>query len=236
LRCSEERGMLALLACGNYKDGRSFVAAGQACASTLAVFESTLLSRADIVPAIRRAVLEAHDAIVELSQSTTNDSELARFLHNDRRGGKLTGIGAEIVIAMALPDALYATWVGDVELLLIRGGSLRRLNFAHTLMNEMHGRMPPQEIEESYRFVVTRALGVAKNPPRFDVTRLELQAGDRVLFGTCDLGDVAPALSATSNALDGPVHEVASRIVQEIAERKPMAAFPASVGLIERQF
>jgi hypothetical protein len=63
LRCGQERGILALLACGNYKDGRSFVAAGQACASTLAIFETALLSRADIVPAIRRAVLEAHDSL-----------------------------------------------------------------------------------------------------------------------------------------------------------------------------
>lgn len=230
VHCGPMEGLLAVLASGGPKDYRGFVAAGQAIVDVLDAFEAPLLATADVAPTLRRAVLNAHDAIWALSHQKTRDPRASHPVVANRGAGSLRGIGAELAIALALEDTLWGTWVGAVELLLLQGGRLRRLNLPHTLVNERGYSSLGVEREDYHRFVVLRVLGLAERAPDFEVTRLDLATNDRVLLGTSDLTDALAGWDPTT------APQSSGDLGRGLLRRfdPSSSEFAASVGLLER--
>jgi serine/threonine protein phosphatase PrpC len=173
-----------VLAEGNYKDEASVVAAEACIAAFADEFDRGLISEADVAPALRRAVLAAHESSWVLS-----GEDIPAGLFSTVMGPRkdLRGIGASVVAAFLTSAGAWVVSIGECPAWVVREGRASRLNHPHTLANDpayrAAVRRDPSQAIEFADSVVTKVLGLTLEPPAFDVTRLELRSRDLVVLG-----------------------------------------------------
>ncbi|MFZ6026359.1 MAG: PP2C family protein-serine/threonine phosphatase [Chloroflexota bacterium] len=145
------------------------------------------------VETLRYAMAGASQAIVESAQEDQSRQ----------------GMGATCVCAWVIGDRLYATWVGDSRLYLVRGDSIWQVTTDHTWIQEAltHGILTPDQVAgHPNAHVIHRHLGsLNHNEPDFHLRAhpneegaeshqgMRIQAGDRLLLCTDGLTDLVTA-------------------------------------------
>ena len=117
------------------------------------------------------------------------------------------GMGATVVCAWILEDRLYASWMGDSRMYLIRNGEILQLTTDHTWIQEAldHGILTPDQVPGHPNVhVIHRHLGSKKrNEPDFRLRSkanekegsdsnqgMQILPGDRLLLCTDGLTDL----------------------------------------------
>lgn len=227
-RCEGTDGVLEVACGGNYKDEACGVAAAAAADAFIEAFAVPLPAGVDVPPALRRAMLAAHDAVRELAAAPLG----ARVLHTVMgRRSDLRGIGVCVTAAAVLPQRVWTAHVGDGHAYVVREGRALSLTLAHTLANEPAFRAAAGAVDRDFaRLVVTRALGVTEACPPFDVARADLERRDRVVVGNIALDPdlAAAALPAAAGEATPPACTALAR-----AMRASFPGAPATVGIID---
>lgn len=120
-RAGADRGLLLAICAGNYKDEACCFASAAAACAFVEAFEGALISEADVVPALRSAMLGAHEGIVDLSGEPIGDLRLGTTV-----GGRtsLKGLGAMVTAVAAVAGRLWVVHIGDCRAYLIVKGVL----------------------------------------------------------------------------------------------------------------
>ena len=125
------------------------------------------LPSADVMKAMRSAILEAHYEILAEAE---------------RRGGGTIGSTA-VGLILAAPH-FACLWVGDSRLYHMRNGKMTQLSKDHSLVNDLldSGQITPEEAEHHpHGNVITRAVGVG-DAVEIDKLRGTYEPGDRFLL------------------------------------------------------
>lgn len=186
--------------------------------------------------ALRRAAREANERI-------------ARHIRTDPR---MEGMGTTLTAGALIGDQLVLAHIGDSRAYLLRTQRLEQITHDHTFVQSLvdEGRLTPEEAaHHPHKALITRALqGGAESAP--DLARIELQAGDRLLFcsdglDNADLDDATigevlrtaetvegAATSLVNAALDrGSPDNVTCVVADVIAEEEVSASTePVMVG------
>jgi hypothetical protein len=231
VRCASDAGVTLVVAEGNYKDEATLVAAAAIVVAFADAFEMPLLAEADVAPALRRSVLRAHDAVLALSRLPV---EAGRFGTCAGQRTSLVGIGASLAAAVILPGRAWCVAIGECPIWLLRDGEARRLSLPHTLAHHPGYRAavrddPSRAIDFAHA-VVTRVLGLSQEAPDFDVTRLDLHAADRIVFGNEWVEDCLPGVATGSDGRSGA--DLCRALVAAL-ERDP-APIPITVAVAAR--
>ncbi len=194
-----KRGTLLAVLDGNYKHEPTAFAVGAAALALHETFESPLASTADVVPALRRA-MHAADELVHGLEGLASSEPLGSFF--TAKTTTLEGLGASATVALVLAPDIWVAHLGDTSAWLVHDDGPRRLTVDHTLAHEADYRSKAETALDSLRAedVVVRVLGM-KDSHRFDITRIEVDAGARVVLGTRALREVL-ARHPTSDAAD----------------------------------
>jgi hypothetical protein len=228
LRCAPDDGLALVVAEGNYKDEAALLAAGAVATAFADELEPPFLAEADLPPALRRAVLGAHDRVLALSKAPVAPG---RFATAFGPRASLRGIGASVAAALMLPTRAWLTTVGECPIWLLREGTARQLSLPQTLAHDPGYRSAiAREPDRAIDFadsIVLQVLGVSDEVPRFDLTRLELRSRDRIALGNEWL---SPHVEA---AADRAAHVGAAALCQALAaavEAEP-GPIPISVAV-----
>jgi protein phosphatase len=162
------------------------------------------LQAAGLAPAeaLQRAVAAAHAGIVEFARTRP----------------ECLGMATTLVAASIAGERLTVAHVGDSRAYLYREGTLHRLTRDHSIGQQMldAGRMTESQVRRlPARGILTRALGIATEPPVADVTALDWRAGDLLLLcsdgltDSLDDGRIAAALQPP----DAPLAGLASALI-----------------------
>ncbi|MEM8868214.1 MAG: protein phosphatase 2C domain-containing protein [Verrucomicrobiota bacterium] len=106
----------------------------------------------------------------------------------------LTGSGSTLTIGQVVERQLMLAHVGDSALYHLRNGELKKLTIDHTMEQEVIDRMGESarsSIPPEYPHTLTRCVG-QEHELLVDQTRIQLQAGDRLLLCTDGLNKVLP--------------------------------------------
>lgn len=98
----------------------------------------------------------------------------------------LRGMGTTIAIGLIRDNRLSVGHVGDSRVYLLREGKLHQITQDHSLVNQLliNGGITEEEaFTHPQRNVLIRALGTSKEV-EVDITEVQLQVGDRILFCT----------------------------------------------------
>lgn len=185
--CGDQTGIVLAVATGNDKDEASAFAATAASVAVLEAFQEPLISEADLVPALRRACLDAHDSIQTLSHHPIQDGAWYSVMG---RRNSLRGIGTSLTALAVRPQRAFGVHVGDGRAFLRRGPQTRKLTIEHTLANHAAYRERQQAGEisvEGAQHIALKILGVVEEPPTPDVFRCDLLPGDQLLVGNTTL-------------------------------------------------
>lgn len=232
VECGSESCLALALAEGNYKDEASVVAAEACIAAFADEFDRALISEADVAPALRRAVLAAHESAWLLAAE-----EIPAGLFSTVMGSRkdLRGIGASVVAALLSPTLAWVVSIGECPAWVVREGRASRLNYPHTLANDPAYRAAvredPSRAIEFADCVVTKVLGLTPEPPAFDVTRLELRSQEVVVLGNEWLSP--HAASVASKAAGCAALDFCSALAAAV-EREP-APMPIAVLVGQRR-
>lgn len=243
--CGDSAGLVLAIATGNEKDEGSAYAATAAVVAVLEAFHEPLLSEADLPPVLRRAILDAHDAIVAVGREPLPRSLATAF--GPRRS--LRGIGASLTVVAIRPGRLHGVHVGEGRAFLRRDAKTQKLTLEHTLANTAEFRRRDGDwrdagelLEAMAGSVVVKVLGVTPEAPQPDVFRCELSAGDQVVVGNMLLStEVASQARDTTagKADDGTPYREAARAVghslledlsRRMQQERPLVN--ASVGVV----
>jgi serine/threonine protein phosphatase PrpC len=220
--CGEQQGLVLGVCTGNYKDMASAVAAGACITELTECFASPLRSEADLVPTLRKWVLQSHERIQELSQSPVRELAFPRVTSNH---DTLRGIGCSVTTVAVLSHRLYGVHLGNGRAFLMRQGQSKKLTIEHTLANEPAFRSGHFEIEHP-ELVVVRVLGVRDRPATPDVFRMDLEAEDRIV-----LGNPALSHSNTQHLPRKPALATVEELLARIASDEQWC--PAAVACIQ---
>ena len=133
---------------------------------------------------------ESHEVIEHL-QGAVHEAD-ARVMSAAKQRPELRGMGSTLTLALNVDRTLFVAHVGDSRAYLYRDGLLHRLTKDHTLVNELRDRgelLPGQERSDRLRHVITNAIGGSEKGVRVDMTRADLEPGDRLLLCTDGLTD-----------------------------------------------
>ncbi len=158
-----------------------------------------LLVLADGMGGARGGATASHTAIATIAEHFERDTSErpratletaiqaanARIFEIAQRDPELEGMGTTVV-ALLLDARLRATvaHVGDSRAYLIRDSDIKLVTRDHSLLNdylEVMPDMPPEQVEELPRNVITRALGM-QDVVTVDIQDLAPEAGDRWLL------------------------------------------------------
>jgi PPM family protein phosphatase len=131
----------------------------------------------ELLAAFRNAVGEAHKRVLAAAAE-----------HRE-----LTGMATTLTLALSLNDTLSIAHAGDSRCYLWRNETLRQLTNDHTLVGELarHGQISPEAAAtHQLRHLVTNAVGNRSRDLTVDVQRVQLQAGDTILFCTDGLTEM----------------------------------------------
>jgi protein phosphatase len=173
-----------------------------------------------VIPAVRRAIVDAREALPELVfdetlEAIVRDAMLAanRALFAVSQQVHLRGVGATVVVAWRHGDRTVIGHLGDARAYRIRDGVIERMTRDHSLAEEF-GDTPEyaRYIEEnpSFQTIITRALGMAEtcdpvvraHPTRDDDVWLLASDGLWRTVPDDDLARLASARSLDEAVLD----------------------------------
>ncbi len=219
-RCGTEDGLVMGVFTGNYKDMGTAVAAG-ACAAELALaFSTPLLSEADIVPALRKWILDSDERIHEFSQISLEGFQFATVT---KERSDLRGIGCSTTVLAVLSNRLYGVHLGEGKAFLLRNGQSKKLTVEHTLAHDPAYRAGDHDFPNP-ELIVLKVLGINEGTPDPLVFRADLKAGDRVVVGNLELAD--EHMSALE---DRSAKAMVTTLLDRIAKDQ---AYPAAVGCV----
>jgi serine/threonine protein phosphatase PrpC len=200
-RVDEASGVFALAdGMGGYNAGEvASEIAARTVAEAVGALRAAGLSPAD---ALRRAVSVAHRGIVDFAHTRP----------------ECLGMATTLAVASVIAGRLAVAHVGDSRAYLFREGTLRRLTRDHSIGQQMldAGRMTESQVRRlPARGILTRALGIATEPPVADVAELDWQAGDLLLLCTDGLTDSLDdgRIAQTLADADAPLGRLASALI-----------------------
>ena len=135
------------------------------------VVRHSLAAHLDGTAAVRRALTEAHQAILEAGKE--NDS-----------GRKM---GTTAVLAVRQQDQVWVAGVGDSPAYLVRGDTVEQLTIDHTVADALarSGTITPDQAKKSpWRNILYRFLGCQEMTDEADVHPFTPQAGDRLVLAS----------------------------------------------------
>ena len=100
---------------------------------------------------------------------------------------ELTGMGTTLTMAYLIWPRMYVVHIGDSRCYLLRGGQLSQLTHDHTAAQEMvdQGTFTAEQAARSpLSHILVHSIGHETSDFRPDVSRTDLEAGDRVLLCT----------------------------------------------------
>ncbi|HEY1376549.1 MAG TPA: protein phosphatase 2C domain-containing protein [Gemmataceae bacterium] len=165
---------------------------------------------------------EEGQQVVEHLQGAVHEAD-ARVFGEVKHRPELAGMGCTLTLALAVGRTLFVAHVGDSRAYLFRGGTLYRLTHDHTLFNELVARgalLPGQEQSVRLRHVITNAVGGGDPGVKVEVTRAQLEPGDRLLLCTDGLTDLLDddRIAATLKTSPDP-QEACDRLVADANDR-----------------
>ena len=234
--CGAEHGLLFGVLTGNYKDEGCGVASAIAALALLEEFAPRLTSSADIVPALRRAAIAAHQRIFAAKDWAVAPDRF-RTVMGKRRD--LRAIGCSLTAVAVRSSELHGIHVGEGRAFLIRNGATKKLTIEHTLNHDPNYRESvrrnPADACMAPELVIMHALGVSEKLPRMDVFKLELFLHDAIVIGNLAL---SPACFEHAQSGHDPYRsprvgasELVASLAETMAERSPNV--PSTVGVVE---
>jgi hypothetical protein len=193
IACAGVEGLGIALAAGNFKDDACCIASAAIALAFYECFDSPTIFEPDIPTLLRRGMLTANDYVLQLALAPLGDWRPGTAVG---ARASLKGIAAAATVAVALPHRAWIAHIGDNRGFLVRGQDARRLTVDHTLVFE-GAYSAAVEPDPSSRFdradqAVLRVLGLCAMP-QFDVTRIDLLPGDRLLLGNAGLSKTLAA-------------------------------------------
>ncbi|GAB3405264.1 PP2C family protein-serine/threonine phosphatase [Flindersiella endophytica] len=126
--------------------------------------------------------------VLSEAASTANGRILARIKADPR----LDGMGTTLTAGVLYDDRILGViHIGDSRAYLLRDGELKQLTHDHTFVQSLvdEGKLTPQQAEHHpHRSLIIRVLD-GHHEVQLDVDRIELQAGDWLLFCSDGLGN-----------------------------------------------
>ena len=231
--CGRDDAVALVLAEGNSKDEGSVVTAGATVAAFADELGEALISEADAVPVLRRAMLRAHDSVLDLGTEQVPPG-LYGTVAGPRRD--LQGLGVSVVAVLFTQARAYVAAIGDCSAWLLREGRIRRLNHTHTLAHDpsyrADVRQNPARADDFADYVVMKVIGLVPDLPTFDVTRLDLAPSDKIILGNESLPAHAELASSAGDRTALQLCEVLGTAV----ENEPVpTAVAVLVGAIEQR-
>lgn len=178
LRPNNEDSLIADHANGIYvvADGmggqeRGEQASSLACEIIPRVFQERLAAHDDAAQALRRALAQANEAIIQAGMS----QPIGRRM------------GTTAVAAVQQDGQVYVAGVGDSRAYLIRNGNVDQLTVDHSVAQALviNGVLTMEEARHSpWQHVLHKFLGCAEMTSSADVRPFTPQSGDRLLLGT----------------------------------------------------
>ena len=162
---------LFLVADGMGGQERGEQASGMAATIIPRVIQDRLAAHDEAGEAVRRALAEANQAIVDAGR----DQPLGRRM------------GTTAVLAVQQQDQVYVAGLGDSRAYLIRGDRVEQLTVDHSVAQALvsSGVLSPEEARNSpWQHVLYRFLGCAEMNEGAEVRPLTPEAGDRLLLAS----------------------------------------------------
>jgi protein phosphatase len=162
---------LFLVADGMGGQERGEQASGMAADIIPRVVQDCLASNDDAGEAVRRALAEANEAILDAGRT----QPLGRRM------------GTTAVVALQRADQVYVAGLGDSRAYLIRDGRVEQLTVDHSVAQALvqSGALTPEEARTSpYQHVLHKFLGCAGMFEGADIRPFAPQAGDRLLLAS----------------------------------------------------
>jgi protein phosphatase len=135
------------------------------------VVHDRLAARESANDAVRRALHEAHNAIVQAGQKQTTSRRM----------------GTTAVLAVQQADQVYVAGIGDSPAFLVRGDRVDQLTIDHTVADALarNGTITADQAKTSpWRNVLYRFLGCAEMTEDAEVRPFHPQAGDRLVLAS----------------------------------------------------
>ena len=144
------------------------------------VVRNSLAAHLDGTSAVRRALGEAHKAILQAGKQTASSRKM----------------GTTAVLAIQQEDQVWVAGVGDSPAYLVRGEKVEQLTIDHTVADALvrNGTITPDQAKHSpYRNILYRFLGCHDMTDEADVRPFTPQAGDRLILASDGLSGYVSA-------------------------------------------
>ena len=144
------------------------------------VVRHSLAAHLDGTTAVRRALGEAHQAILQAGKETASCRKM----------------GTTAVLAIQQEDQVWVAGVGDSPAYLVRGGLVEQLTIDHTVADALvrSGTITPDQAKHSpWRNRLYRFLGCQEMTDEPDVRPFTPQAGDRLVLASDGLSGYVSA-------------------------------------------
>ena len=144
------------------------------------VVRRSLADHLDGTAAVRRALGEAHKAILKAGKETASCRKM----------------GTTAVLAIRQEDQVWVAGVGDSPAYLVRGEEVERLTIDHTVADALarNGTFTPDQAKNSpYRNILYRFLGCHDMTDEAEVRPFTPQAGDRLVLASDGLSGFVSA-------------------------------------------
>ena len=177
---ADPAGHVFLVADGMGGQERGEVASGLAREIIPKVVCTSLAAHLDGIDAVRRALTEAHRAILDAGE----------------RDDSCRNMGTTAVLAVGQDDRMWVAGVGDSPAYLVRDGQVEQLTVDHTIADALvrGGTMTPAEAKKSpWRNRLYRFLGCREMTDEADVRLFTPQAGDCLLLASDGLSGYVDA-------------------------------------------
>jgi protein phosphatase len=179
------KGLALAVAHGNYKDPGCYLASATAVCELVTELSESLLSEADVAPALRRGFLRACDSITRL-EALPLPQALATTA-GERRN--LRGIGTSLTAVVVASEHAWTAHVGENRALLVSDGRVRQLVAPHTLAYAPGQVSRPDPAIHPSNEIVLNVLGAGwDRTARIDVVRAPVARGDRLILGNAGIG------------------------------------------------
>jgi protein phosphatase len=171
------------------------------------VLEDRLAAQEDAGLAMRRALAEANQAIIDAGQ----EQSIGRHM------------GTTAVLAVRQADQIFVAGLGDSRAYLVRGERVEQLTVDHTVADalERAGTLThDQAVQSPWRNSLYKFLGCVEMTEEAEVQPFKPEAGDRLVLGTDGLTNFVSNDDLRRGAVEYPdPQEWANRLVELALER-----------------
>ena len=209
--CRGHSGMVAAVASGNYKDSGCTVASAILVLSVIKEFAQPLISEADIGPALRRSLINAHDDIIKMSKC----NRLAvSFPTVAGRRTSLAGIGCTASVMAVFDNAVWGAHIGDTSAFIVRDNCCKKLNIEDTLEHHIHRNGKKEEVPADMADIVMRVLG--SKDAEFSLAKVNIGPNDRLILGNSGLHKILTSWNLRDLPADAP--QAQNALAQQMKE------------------